>query len=161
MYTSAALLDMHARGHRSLAGLIAHGATLGLPLLRREVPGFGIPTILLQLTHALSAEGYWIGVLQGRLPADTDEPDLADLAALEALRATTVSGTRAYLERTSDADLNAPRDVRVWPSTPRTLVPARVVVRTITHLFDHKGQVAAMCRTLGHPIPRGLDFPLT
>ncbi len=161
MYTSAALLDMHTRAHRSLSGLIAHVATLEAPLHRRELAGFGVPTLLEQLTHVLSAEGYWIGVLEGRLPTGDDEPAVADFTALETLRAATVSGTRAFLARTPDADLNVPRHVRVWPDTPRALTPAHVVMRTITHVFDHKGQVAAMCRTLGHPIPRGLDFPLT
>jgi uncharacterized damage-inducible protein DinB len=161
VYTPAALLDMHARGHRSLAGLIRHLGTMDAPLLKLDLPGFGFPTIMLQLTHAFLAEAYWIGVLQGRLPHTTDEPDLPDVANLEALRADTAAATRAYLESTVAADLNAPKDVRVWPDTPRTLVPAHIVVRTITHLFDHKGQVAAMCRTLGHPIPQGMDYPLT
>lgn len=161
MYTVAARIDAHTRAHRSLAGLTGHCATLPARLLVQEVPGFGFPTILGQLAHAVSAEAYWIGVLEGRLPTSTDEPALADATALEALRADVAAATRAYLERTSDASLNAPQELRVWPDTPRRLVPARVVMRTVTHLYDHKGQVAAQCRTLGHPIPPGLDFPLS
>jgi uncharacterized damage-inducible protein DinB len=33
-----------------------------------------------------------------------------------------------------------------------------VLLRTITHLYHHIGQVSAMCRLLGKPIP-GSDFP--
>ena len=40
------------------------------------------------------------------------------------------------------------------------LAPAHVILRTQTHVFHHMGQLAAMCRLLGHPIPQGMDFPL-
>jgi uncharacterized damage-inducible protein DinB len=161
MYTAAALLDMHARAHGSVRGLMTHLGTLESGLLLRALDGFGFPTLLHQLTHALSAEAYWVGVLEGRLPESTDEPPMDDLVALEALRSATADATAAYLARTSDEALGTPRVLRVWGGAERALMPARVIVRTVTHLYDHKGQVAAMCRQLGHPIPRGLDFPLT
>ncbi len=41
-----------------------------------------------------------------------------------------------------------------------TIFPAHVILRTQTHLFHHMGQITAMCRLLGHPIPPGIDFPV-
>lgn len=161
MYTAQALLDMHARGQRSLLGLIAHLRTLDVRLLAHEVAGFAFPTILVQLAHVVSAEAYWLDVLQGRLPTTDQEPPLEDVEALEALRAPIAASTAAYLGRTSDVELNRPRALILWGGVERTLMPAHVIVRVVTHHYDHKGQVAAMCRLLGHPIPRGLDFPLT
>lgn len=161
MYTAAALLDVHARGQRSLDGLIAHLRTLDVGLLSRAMDGFAFPTVLVQLAHVVTAEAYWLGVLEGNLPATDQEPPLADVEALVTLRAPVAASTAAYLTRTPDAELNAPRTFLVWGDVERTLTPAHVVLRVVTHLYDHKGQVAAMCRLQGHPLPRGLDFPLT
>ena len=47
-----------------------------------------------------------------------------------------------------------------WGDRKMRLAPARVIVRTQTHVFQHQGQIAAMCRILGRPIPSGLDFPV-
>jgi uncharacterized damage-inducible protein DinB len=39
-------------------------------------------------------------------------------------------------------------------------VPALIFVRTTVHIYQHQGQVLAMCRLLGRPGPGNLDFPL-
>jgi len=57
--------------------------------------------------------------------------------------------------------LNAQHELTTWGDKQVQLVPARVILRTQTHLFQHQGQVAAMSRLLGRPIPPGLDFPMT
>jgi uncharacterized damage-inducible protein DinB len=31
--------------------------------------------------------------------------------------------------------------------------PALILHHLLTHAFHHKGQIVAMCRTLGHPAP--------
>jgi len=56
--------------------------------------------------------------------------------------------------------LNTRRKMATWGGKELELVPAHVILRTQTHIFQHQGQVAAMCRLLGRPIPTGLDFPL-
>ena len=55
MYSSIALLDMHERSQRSLRQLIEHCAELSAEELRRELPGFGYPTVQEQLLHVISA----------------------------------------------------------------------------------------------------------
>jgi uncharacterized damage-inducible protein DinB len=75
MHTPGALLDLHERGHRNLAALLAHCRDLTADEADRELPGFGYPTVRLQLHHIVGAEKYWIGVLQGRIDADDDSPD--------------------------------------------------------------------------------------
>jgi len=77
------------------------------------------------------------------------------------IRKTVCEATRAYLRDTTDSDLNAQRMMTTWGGHEKALTPAHIVLRTQTHLFQHMGQIAAMCRLLGHPIPPGLDFPLT
>ncbi|GIK52956.1 MAG: hypothetical protein BroJett014_19290 [Planctomycetota bacterium] len=157
MYTPAALLDMHARSQRSLRGLIAHCGQLSAEQLAREMPDFGDPTLLAQFAHVMGAQRYWLGCLQGRIEAE--DPALAGMAEAEAFRESISAQVSAYLAGAGEAELNTPRAVKTFHGE-RTLAPAHVVLRTITHIYDHKGKIAAMCRALGKPIPPGLDFPL-
>ena len=160
MYTPEALLDLHERAHRSLSGLLVHCRALTSEELNREIAGFGSSCVRLQVHHEIGAEEYWIGVLQGRVYADENDAAYPDVAALEAYRQRVFAATEAYLKATTAESLNTARPMRTWDGSEPTLVPARVVVRTATHLYQHQGQIAAMCRILGKPVPPGLDFPL-
>jgi uncharacterized damage-inducible protein DinB len=160
MFTAAGLLDLHRRTHWSVQKLIDHCAGFTAEQLRRSIEGFGYPNLLLQMHHVIGAEEYWIGVLQGRMLTEEREADFASIDALRAFRERTAAATRTYLNGTSDAELQRRRDVVTWQGKRTTVVPAHVLLRTQTHVFQHQGQVAAMCRLLGRPIPPGLDFPL-
>jgi uncharacterized damage-inducible protein DinB len=160
MYTTAALLDLHERTHRSLQKLLDHCAGFGPEDLDREVPGLATGSILQHLHHVIGAEQYWLGVLRGELLVEEVEADRASVPALRAFRERVAAATIAWLATTSDAELNTPRAVTTWGGKEVTLVPAHAVVRTQTHVFQHQGHVAAMARLLGRPLPRGLDFPL-
>ena len=47
------------------------------------------------------------------------------------------------------------------PGQTRLLRPADVVMRVVTHLFSHQGQILAMCRSLGRPnATHDVDYPL-
>ena len=160
MFTVAGMLDLHERTHRSLRKLLDHCAELPAEDLERALEGFGEGTILMQLQHTIGAERYWIGVLQGEMLVDEDEADRASIDALRAFRERVAKDTVDCLEAASDEELNAAREMTTWGDQQVTLVPAHVVIRTQTHVFQHQGKVAAMCRLLGHPVPPGLDFPL-
>jgi uncharacterized damage-inducible protein DinB len=159
MYTSAALLDFHERAHRNLTALLAHCRELGDEDVNRELPGFGYPTVRLQLHHSIGAEKYWIGVLQGRIDAKEDAPDYPTISTLERYRASVFAAAEAYLRAAAVDELNTARPMTTWGNKERVLTPARVLLRIVTHLYQHQGQVVAMCRLLGKPCP-GLDFPL-
>lgn len=73
-------------------------------------------------------------------------------------RARTAAAVDAYLAGIGAEAPNARRECTVYGGRQRMLVPAQVLLRTITHLYHHIGQVSAMCRLLGKPIP-GFDFP--
>jgi len=160
MDISEILLDLHRRAHGCLALLLGHCRELPPADIDRELTGFGYPTVRLQFHHAIGAEKYWIGVLEGRLDAEEDAPRYPTIASLEAYRGEVFAATEAYLRGASPAELNTARQVRTWGGRTRRVVPAQVVVRTVTHLFHHQGQLAAMCRLLGRPCPPGLDYPL-
>jgi len=160
MYTAAGLLDLHERTHRSFGKLLDHCAGFSAEELSRELDGFGYPTILLQLHHAIGAERYWVGVLRGQMLVEEDETDGASIEALCAFRERVAADTVAWLQAADAAELNTPRTMTTWGDKVHDLVPAHVLLRPLTHVFQHQGQIAAMCRLLGRPIPPGLDFPL-
>jgi uncharacterized damage-inducible protein DinB len=160
MYNAAVLLDMHERGQRTLQKLLRHCAELSPEEFERELPGFGYPSVRLQLEHIIGAEEYWLSVVQGTYGGGDESTSCPSVAALEAYRAQVAKVTDEYLSQASEAELNTPRDMRTWQDKARSLVPARIIVRTQTHIYQHQGQVMAMCRLLGRPGPAGLDYPL-
>ena len=123
--------------------------------------GFGFPTILGQLEHTIGAEVYWQTVVTRGYTEEATLPTLRDVAAIEAFRQQTASATRSYLERASVAELNSPREMISDPGETRLLRPADVIMRIVTHIFNHQGQVLAMCRSIGKPNDQlDLDYPL-
>jgi uncharacterized damage-inducible protein DinB len=161
MYTATSLLDIHARAHESLRRLIVHCGTLDDGALGQPIPGFGFATVLRQLAHTIGAELYWQTVLIEGYHTEATLPDLSTLAALEAFRLQTAATTRRYLAQASPAELNTPRTMVSDPGETRVLRPADVLLRIVTHVFNHQGQVLAMCRTLGKPNEViDLDYPL-
>ena len=161
MYDSETLLDIHGRAHESLRRLIAFCGQLTDEEQHRSIPGFGFPTIHGQLEHTIGAEVYWQTVLIRGYTEESRLPNLPDVAAIEAFRQQTASGTRSFLERATEADLNAPREMISDPGQTRLLRPADVIVRVVTHIFSHQGQVLAMCRAIGKPNDKhDLDYPV-
>jgi len=161
MYNADALLDIHRRAHESLRRLIVFCGSLTDSEWRRPITGFGFPTVHRQLEHTIGAEVYWQTVVTRGYTEEATLPDLPDVAAMEAFRATTASATRSYLERASDGELNSPRQMISDPGQTRLLRPADVIMRVVTHIFNHQGQVLAMCRTIGKPNDRrDLDYPV-
>jgi uncharacterized damage-inducible protein DinB len=161
MHTAESLLDIHARAHESFRRLIAFCATLTQDELRRPLPGFGMPTVHRQLEHTIGAEVYWQTVLTRGYSEEATLPPLPDVASLEKFRAETAAVSRDYLMSATTPELNASREMISDPGITRVLRPADVILRVVTHIFNHQGQVLAMCRTLGKPNERvDLDYPL-
>jgi uncharacterized damage-inducible protein DinB len=161
MYTPEAILDIHERAHRNLTALLVHCRDLSADELNRELAGFGYPTVRLQLHHAIGAQKYWIGVLEGRIDADDDDPDYPTIASLETYREQVFATVDAHLRAATVEELNATRPMMTWRKREQMLTPALVILRTVMHLYHHQGQVVAMCRLMGKPCAgTGLDFPL-
>src|SRR5262249_41871867 len=129
--------------------------------LRRPLTGFGFSTVLGQLEHTIGAEVYWQTVVTRGYTEEATLPTLQDVAAVEAFRQQTASATRSYLDRAGEAELNSPRRMISDPGQTRLLRPADVIMRVVTHIYHHQGQVLAMCRTLGKPnATLDLDYPV-
>jgi len=160
MYTSEGLIEFHKRTHQNLQKLLEHCGQFSANELNRELDGFGYPTIRLQFHHEIAAEKYWLGVLQGRMDVDDDDPDYPTIESLEKYRQAVFLATEKYLLSASEKELNTPRPMITWRNKEKILIPAHVVIRTQTHFYHHQGQVVAMCRLLGKPIGPGMDYPI-
>lgn len=161
MYTIEALLDLHKRAHGSFQKLLTHCSQLSTEELNQELQGFGYPTVRLQLHHILEAEKYWIGVLEGRIEADDNADDYSTIKSLEAYRKEVFKATEHHLRNASEEEFNIARPMMTWNKGEQLLKPAHILLRTQTHIYQHQGQILAMCRLLGKPGPAGLDFPIT
>jgi uncharacterized damage-inducible protein DinB len=161
MYDAEALLDIHARAHDSLRRLIVFCGALADDELRRPLNGFGFPTVLGQLEHTIGAEVYWQTVVTTGYSEEAILPGLPDIAGMESFREQTAAVTRSYLEHASEMELNSPRQMISDPGQTRVLRPADVIIRVVTHIFSHQGQILAMCRTLGKPNEKvDVDYPV-
>jgi uncharacterized damage-inducible protein DinB len=160
MYTPEAMRDMHERTHRSLHRLIEHCEQFSAESLDQEMPGFGYPSIRLQIHHVIGAEEYWVGVLNGEMRVEDSAGDYPTIATLKRYRERVARTTMAYLLNADSGELNTPREMVTWPNKKRELVPAHILLRFLTHIYQHQGQVLAICRLLGKPGPGGFDFPL-
>jgi len=157
---SDVLIEQHERTNGCLNKLLDHCSTLTDQELNRELDGFGLPTVRLQLHHVLISARYWTGVLEGRIEADNAPDAHLTVESLQRLHETVVEAGHGYLSRATDDELTTPRPMTTWGHEEQTLVPARIFMRMQTHLFHHQGQVLAMCRMLGRP-GKGLDYPVT
>jgi uncharacterized damage-inducible protein DinB len=137
-----------------------HCRQLSTGELQRELPGFGYPTVQLQLHHEIGAEEYWIGVLKRHFEVRDDEADYPTIDSLEEYRQRVFSTTAEYLRGASTEELNTARMMMTWGNKERLLIPAHVIMRTQTHIYQHQGQILAMCRLMGKPAA-GMDFPIT
>ncbi|MFH1688600.1 MAG: DinB family protein [bacterium] len=159
MTTQQFLLDLHERTHRTFEGLLKHCRELSEEELHREVDGFGYASVQLQLHHMIGAEKYWLGVLQGRMDIDDDAPDYPTVESLESYREQVSAATQVYLKGASETELDTARTMLTWGNKEHVLKPVHVITRTQTHIYQHQGQVLAMCRLFGKPC-NGLDYPL-
>lgn len=161
MYNSEGLIEFHRRAHQSLIKLMEHCRRFNSEEISRELEGFGYPTLRLQLHHIIGAQKYWIGVLEGRIDVDDNISDYPTIEKLMEYRQEVYSATAQYLRGASPDELNTARPMMTWGNKEKVLIPAQVFMRTLTHIYHHQGQVAAMCRILGKPIEPGMDYPIT
>jgi len=152
MFTSESLLQFYDWAQHGYNVLFDHAATLSPEELHRELPGFGFPTVCLQLAHIAGAEQFWFSRLRGDDSPDLDEDALKSVAAIRAAYGPVQERTREFIGSLSPAELTAPRRIDFGDGSG-IMPPAGVLCHVLTHGYHHKGQVVAMCRLLGHPAP--------
>lgn len=160
MYNSEGLLEFCRRVHQQFARLLEHCRCLTDDEFNQVIEGFGYPTVKLQLHHVIGAQKYWIGVLQGRMDVDDDPDHQFTLDDIAEYHQSVLTTTERYLSSASIKELTTARPMLTWGDIEKSLIPAHVVIRTLTHKYHHLGQVVAMCRLMKKPVEAGLDYPI-
>jgi uncharacterized damage-inducible protein DinB len=153
MFNKSGILELHATMHARLDLLLSHVVTVPDDLCRKQISGFGHPTIWKQLVHILTCEEGWVHDLQYKEFAGWQEEDCPTIADMLATKDRIQKATRHYVEGLTEEQLNrtlAERPVD-WGGELRS--PAFILLHVITHAFHHKGQVVAMLRIVGYPAP--------
>jgi uncharacterized damage-inducible protein DinB len=153
LFTKEGVSALHAWTHERLDTVFEHVRVLTASQFIQQTPGFGQPSVRDQLVHILAAESGWIRRLQKLTSENWGLISFADLPALLAAKRHVASATQTYLQTLDEVQLNKtletiPED---WIGPPRS--PGFILLHIYTHAFHHKGQIAAMCRILGHPLP--------
>ena len=152
-FTREGLEMLHTWVHESLDIMAGHFDRMPVDLLTQQVDGFGTAPLLKQVLHVVQVEWDWMSRVRGRPPRTWSAKDFPTLLSVVAGKREVVELTRADLAALSAEALHeVPTHVgEDWPGPPRA--PAFIVLHLMTHHCHHKGQMAAMCRLLGHPAP--------
>jgi uncharacterized damage-inducible protein DinB len=153
VFTLDGIRKFHGWTHASLALLLDHLSALPTADYTEELPAFGFPTLRAQMIHICNCEGFWIHTLQGLSYADRKAQEYPAASAARGLLQDIGRQTHDYLSRLTDQSVNTEAELHFPDGEVALRTPALVLHHVLTHAFHHKGQVAAMCRALGHPAP--------
>ena len=152
-FTLEGIQKFHGWTHASLDLVLDHLSTLPADDYVKEVSGFGFRALRDQVIHIFSCEGFWVHTLQGLRYADRTLEDCRILADVRLLQKEVSQATHAYLSALTNQQLNADTELHFSDGDVAVRTPALILHHVLTHAFHHKGQIVAMCRTLGHPAP--------
>lgn len=153
MFTADGMRKLHSWTHASLSLLLKHISALPPDAPKIELAGFGYNTVQEQVIHIFNCEGFWISILKGLSYVNRDPADLSGVDDILRFQRETSVRTLEYLATLTDEQLNAVAELNFSDGDRAFRTPALVLHHVLTHAFHHKGQIVAMCRTLGYPAP--------
>ena len=152
MFTLDGVRTFHGWTHASLNLVLDHLSTIPTSDYVKEVPNFGFRTVRDQLIHIFNCEGLWIDLLQGLRYVDRKPEEYPVVADARLLQKEVAERTHAYLLNLTNHQLNSDTELHFSDGDIAVRTPALILHHMLTHAFHHKGQIAAMCRALGHPL---------
>ena len=152
MFTLDGIRKFHDWTHASLNTVLDHLSSMPTNDYVTELTAFGFPTLREQAIHIFNCEGFWIHTLQGLRYANRTPEECTVVADVRLLQKEVSQSTHAYLSTLTNQQLNADAELHFPDGDVAVRTPALVLHHVLTHAFHHKGQIAAMCRALGHPI---------
>jgi uncharacterized damage-inducible protein DinB len=153
MFTVDGIRKFHHWTHASLSLLLEHLSTFSPEMLTKALPSYGFNTVQKQVIHIFNCEGFWISILQGFDYLDRNATDFPAIADAVIFQQEISQRTLQYLSTLSDQQLNAETELRFSDGDRAARTPALILHHVLTHAFHHKGQIVAMCRELGLPVP--------
>jgi uncharacterized damage-inducible protein DinB len=151
VFTLDGIRKLHHWTHTSLSIVIDHLATLPAGDFDKELPG--LFTLHYQGMHILNCEGFWTHSLAGKPYTDHELSEYPSVADVKRLQHEVAQYTLAYLSGLTDQQLNSTTTLLFPEGNPEVRTPALILHHVLTHAHHHKGQIAYMCRQLGHPLP--------
>ena len=152
MFTLDGIRKLHGWTHSCLDVVLDHLSGIPESDYVRAVPGFGFPTVREQMIHIFNCEGFWVHTLRGLPYTDRRAAECVAVADARMFQVDVSRETMEYLSGLTDEQLNANTELHFQDGDFAVRTPALVLHHMLTHAFHHKGQVAAMCRLLGHPV---------
>lgn len=152
MFTIEGMRKFHGWTHASLDLVLDHLATLPAGRYVEQLPGFGFPSLREQAIHIFNCEGAWLHVLSGQRYIDRTVKDCPAVYDVKLMQKQASEFTEDYLSKLTDRQLNSNADLHFADGDFAQRTPALVLHHVLTHAFHHKGQIASMCRLLGHPL---------
>jgi uncharacterized damage-inducible protein DinB len=141
----------HGWTHATLNLVLNHLSTIPASDYSKELPGFGFHTLREQVIHIFNCEGFWIATLQGVRYVDRMAEECPAVADARLLQQEVSGQTQVYLSHLTSHNLNSETELHFPDGDVAVRTPALVIHHVLTHAFHHKGQIVAMCRSLGHP----------
>ncbi|MER3552879.1 MAG: hypothetical protein C4331_00585 [Meiothermus sp.] len=131
----------------------------GLPqeIYVREHPDFGFGSIRNLHTHVAECYLWWVGTVGLGKPEVRDSV-VPDVAAIRELFAKVDGVVEEGLE-----SFTRPDELFTWTNPhggQERLSQRWLILHPTTHEFHHKGQMVALGRVLGHPVPSSHDTDL-
>lgn len=152
MFTLDGMRKLHGWTHSCVGVLLDHLSSVPGDAYARAVPGFGFPTLREQMIHIFNCEGFWVHTLRGLPYVDRPVDECPAVADARRMQAEVSAWTMEYLSGLTEEQLNRNTELHFPEGDVAVRTPALVLHHMLTHAFHHKGQAAAMCRILGHPI---------
>jgi uncharacterized damage-inducible protein DinB len=153
MFTVDGNRKLHQWTHACLTVLLSHVSTLPVDAYTRVLPSFGFNTVQKQVIHIFNCEGFWISILQGREYTDRNPDELSTVGEAVQFKREVRDRTLEYLAGLTEQQLNSAAELNFPDGDHAVRTPALILHHVFTHAFHHKGQIVAMCRELGHPVP--------
>ena len=151
LFTVDGMRKLHGWTHACIGVVLEHLSTIPASDYARELPEFGFSTLREQVVHIFNCEGFWVHTLQGLVYVERKPAAYPVVADARLLQEEAIRQTHAYLAELTDEELNTNTELRFPDGDMAVRTPALVLHHMLTHAFHHKGQIATMCRVLGHP----------
>lgn len=153
MFTLAGIRTFHGWTHASLTLILDHLATMPEGTYEKELTGFGFPTLRAQIVHIFQCESFWVHTLRAVPFNNQDSSNWPSVSDARTLQRDVSADTLAYLSGLTEEQLNRNTELHFADGDTAVRTPALILHHILTHAFHHKGQIASMCRALGHPAP--------
>ena len=140
---------------RTRAILFDYLETLPTEIYLKEHPDFAYGSIRNIQAHVAGCYSFWLAEMALKLESPAKNFEL--LPNAPAMRAAFLGIDDLVLQALETfQNLDAPLELTLPEGNPMMVSQRWLILHPITHEFHHKGQLLALARVLGHPLPEDI-----